>query len=274
MDEQTMIYIGLTSMIAFFVLLDGPSFKGLGVVVSLLSLLAIVMIFIINYVDYIPFTIFTRLFGIRIIPASDYYIPRSADSVVKYTSNLYYATGYLTGNIYNYVFTAESVEEEEELKLSEAPDKWERIVMNVSFPFKFNIIATAQDVQDYREMLEGKRGVYEYQISKEMMSSNPNPLTIESLQTKINVLGARIDRISRGERPIDTIMYVETTAVGVSEKEAVDKLTSQLNHLQTLFNSFDLHISRVIGREIYHLFNFNYQLPSIGFMRQTFGTQR
>jgi hypothetical protein len=40
-------------------------------------------------------------------------IPKEQDSVVKYVNNKYYATGYLSANIYNYVFAAESVEEDE-----------------------------------------------------------------------------------------------------------------------------------------------------------------
>jgi hypothetical protein len=107
-----------------------------------------------------------------------------------------------------------------------------------------------------------------------MNTSNPSQLTIEELQRKMNIIDARMDRLSKGERPIDALMYIETTAVGISEKEAVDSLTNQLNHLQTLFNSFDLSITRIVGRELYYLFTLNYAIPDRDKLAQIFSEQK
>ncbi len=274
MDEQTILYIGSTSFLALLVMFVSPLLGAFGVIGVILAALTIVLIFIINYADFVVFPVLTMLFGIKIMPAAGYTIPKSSNAVVKYVNGIYYATGFLTANIYNYVFSAENVDETEDIKLGESPDKWERIVMSAGFPFRFNIISVAEDVQKYRDELEGRRGVLEVQLSKEMGGSNPNQLAIQDLQRKMNVLDARINRLSGGERPIDAIMYIDTTAVGVSEKEAVDALTNQLNHLQTLFNSFDLSITRIVGREVYHLFTFNYSLPESSTLDLIFSTQR
>jgi acetolactate synthase small subunit len=90
----------------------------------------------------------------------------------------------------------------------------------------------------------------------------------------MNVIQTRIDRIGQGEKPIDNIMYIESTAVGVSLKEASDSLTNQLNELQTVFNVFDLSINRVIGRELYLLFRMNYVIPGIGELMDSFQIQK
>ncbi len=173
------------------------------------------------------------------------------------------------------MFSAENIVPGEEENLSSGPEKWERILMNVSFPFKFNAITFAHELQEYREDLEGKRGFIEFQLSKEMSSSNPSQMAIDDFQRRINVLQARIDRISSGERPVGSLMYIETTAVGVSEKAAMDALENQLNQLQTAFNALDLQISRVVGRELYLLFNFNYSLPiATSEMTKLFNEQR
>ena len=248
-------------MIALLVVYNAGALGPFALIGSLLSLFTIIMIFTINYADFVLFPLFTGLLGIKITPAKGYYIPKNSNTVIKYVNGIYYATGYLTANIYNYVFAAESVDEEEEAKLGEAPDKWERIVMNAGFPFRLNFVSMAEDIQKFREELEGKRGAIEYQMSKEMSSSNPSQLAIQDLQRKMNVIDARINRLSAGERPVNAIMYIETTAVGVSEKESMDLLTNQLNHLQTLFNAFDLNITRIPGRELFELFSFNYVLP-------------
>lgn len=273
MDEQTMIYIGATSVIALLLIFNSSGFGAYGFVVSGLAVFTIVMVFLINYADFVFFPAITYLFGIKMIPAKGYYIPKNCNSVIKLINGIYYATGYLTANVYNYIFAAESVDETEEAKLADGPDKWERIVMNAGFPFRFNIVSVAEDIQRFREELEGKRGTLDFQISKEMQSEKPNELTIESLRRKMSVIDARINRLSAGERPVDAVMYIETTAVGVSEKEAVDGLTNQLNHLETLFNSFDLSITRVIGRELYYLFSFNYMLPERETLSAVFSVQ-
>lgn len=273
MDELTVIYIGSVSVIALLLIFNTPAFGQYGFLVSGLAVFSIVMVFMINYADFVLFPLLTLAFGIKIVPAKGYYIPKHSDSIIKLTNGIYYATGFLTANVYNYVFAVENVDETEEAKLSQGPDKWERIVMNAGFPFRFNIVSVAEDIQKYREELEGKRGTLEFQVSKELNMEKPDQMTIQDLQRKMSILDARINRLSGGERPLNALMYIESTAVGVSEKEAVDALTNQLNHLETLFNSFDLSITRVIGRELYYLFMFNYMLPDKELLMQVFSTQ-
>ena len=274
MDINTIAYIGICSLIAVLVASGGSMYGPFAAIVAVLALFSIVFLFIINYADFLVFPLFTNMLRIKQIPAKDYYIPRTNDCIIKNVSGVYYATGYLTANIYNYVFSAEQVQEGEENLLAAAPNTWERIVSNISFPFKYNIVCYSEDIQKYRDELEARRGTLEFQMSKEMSSTSPNQLTIEDLQRRINILQARIDRLSSGERPINAIMYIETTAVGVSEKEAQDSLNSQLTHLQTVFGSFDLSITRIMGRELYYLFKFNYALPQAEELGLMFSVQK
>jgi len=58
-------------------------------------------------------------------------------------------------------------------------------------------------------------------------------------------------------------MYVETTAIGISEKAALDALSSQIDALQVALGSLDVDLIRVIGRELHTLFNFNFGLPTM-----------
>lgn len=274
MDVQTIVYLGLTCGLAFALLINAAAFGPLSLAVALLSILAIMLILVLNYADFIVFPAVTSVLKVKMVPAKGYYIPQSSNAVIKNVNGLYYATGYLTANIYNYVFVAESVDEEEEQKLGSAPDKWERIVMNAGFPFRFNIISIPKELQKYRDELEGTRGTLEYRLSKEQEGGQPSQLVIDDLTRKISIIDARINRIAAGERPVDATMYLESTAVGVSEKEAMDALSGQLAHLQTLFSSFDLSIGRVMGREVYNLFSFGYTLPSYQDLGQAFSTQK
>jgi len=269
-----MMYLGFSSVVALLIITNASSFGAFGFVAILLAAMTIATTLIINYADFVLFPVFTTILGIKITAAKNCYMPKSSNCIIKYVDGIYYATGFLTANVYNYIMEAEVVDETEDQKLGEAPDKWERIVMNVDFPFRYNMIMAAQDIQVYRDELEGKRGVMEVQLSREMGSSTPNQLTIQDLEKKMNILDARIERLSMGERPVNSMMYIETTSVGVSEKEAVDSLTNQLNHLQTIFNAFDLSITRVVGREIYYMFTFGYSLPDIETLTRIFSIQK
>lgn len=274
MDEETIIYICVCVVVALLVAIGSTSYGPLALVVAVLAVVAIALIFLINYADFIIFPIFTKVFRINIIPAKNYTIPRSQDSVIKYINGLYYATGYLTANIYNYVFSAEEVNEGEDAGLKVAPENWEKAIMNVDFPFRFNMVSAVEEIQNYRNDLEGKRGFLEFQYGREMGAANPNPVSIEEIQRKMRVIQTRIDRMGQGERPVDSMMYIETIGVGISEKEAVDRLTDQLNQLQTVFNVFDLSITRVVGRELYMLNRLNYIIPGIKELDSDFQLQR
>ncbi len=262
MDEETVMYVAIPALVVLMSMFMLPSYVPFNYVALTLAIIAMILILLINYADFILFPILTLLLKIQIIPAKNYYITTNQNTLIKNVSGLYYATGYLTANIYNYVFSAEQVDVEEEAKMVQAPEKWEKIVMNTGFPFKFNLITYSKEIQSYREDLEGRRGYLEFQLSKEMSSGKPNQLSIEDFKRRINIIQARIDRLSSGERPIGSVMYIETTAVGVSEKAAKDALNNQLNQLQTIFNSLDLSISRVVGRELFVLFQFGYKLPT------------
>lgn len=258
MDEETVLYLGISGILLILLLTIGYGHYSL--LVLILVLITTLFIVLLNYADFLIFPAFTHIFGISVMLSKDHIVPKSQNVVIKYANSLYYATGYLTANIYSYVFKAENIATEDEANMAAGPEKWERIVMNVGFPFKYCVIATAKDLQKYREELEGQRGYIEFQLSKEESAQSPNSLAMREMQRKINVIQARIDRISTGELPVTSIMYIETTAIGVSEKEAADALTNQLNHLETVFNAFDLSINRVVGRELHMLHQLNYRL--------------
>ena len=250
-----MIYLGFGALTFIILLFSAGSYGSFSIIVSALAIFGIAMIFLINYADFLVFPVVTMLLNKEIIVGKDYIIPSKQDCVLRYVNNIYYAIGYLTANIYNYVFTAEQVSEFDEERMLESVDKWENLVSNIDFSFRYNIIAIGEDVQKYREDIEGKIGFYEFQLNREMMSGNPNQQTIDELQRKINVMRARLERLSREERPVSAIMYIETIGYGVTEKSAIDDLNAKLNRLQVAFNIFDVSIARVVGRELYYLFN-------------------
>ena len=142
-----------------------------------------------------------------------------------------------------------------------APENWERAVMNIGFPFKYHVLSMGLDVQKTRDEFEGKRSYEEFQLGRSLQAQGSNEVTITNIQRRINIIQHKMDRISQGEKPVATIMYIETTAIGVSEKAALDTLALQINGIQISLSSMDVDLARVTGREMYKLFNFNFSLP-------------
>ena len=263
MDELGIVYL----VFAIIVLIIGftmISSFGTGIYTTISAvLLVLTLIFILgmNWSDFIIVPAITSLLGITFTPSRNYTINKKQSAVLKNVNGLFYATGYTTANLFAYTFKEESTPEGDELKLIQAPETWERVVMSLQFPYKFHVLSSGMDVQKVRDELEGKRSFQEFQLSRAMQNGG-NEMTIADLQRKVNMLQTKMDRISQGEKPIATLMYVETTAVGVTEKAAMDQLETQIRAIQIGFSSQDVQLMRVVGRELYTLFRYGFSVPT------------
>ena len=265
MDEESMAYLLFSMLIPIAALVLLPELgSGAFILIAVaLILLSIAAILVINWVDFVLFSLVTNLLNITFQPASGYKIVRTQDAIMKEVNGLFYTTGFISANLFAYVFKQEASEAEtDETKFINAPGAWERAIMSLGFPFKFHVLSSGLDVQKVRDELEGKRSYQEFQMSRAMQGGNANEVTITELQRTISVLQAQINRISEGEKPIATIMYVETTAIGVSEKAALDALEAQIKSLQVSLGSMDVDMTRIVGRELHTLFDFNFRLPT------------
>ena len=274
MDEETIFRVGITLILALMFVSFSAAYGSLYILALVFFMAAFVLIVILSFADFVLFPIFTKLLKVTTVPARDYIIPKENDGIVKYVNGLYYATGYITANVYNYVFQAEQMTEGEDTEMAMGPDKWEKAVMSVRFPFKFIAIGQAVDIQKHRDDLEGRRAYLEFQYSKSESAPNVSTSVLEDLKRRMRVLQVRIDRLGAGERPLSSMMYIETTAVGITMSDALSKLTQQVDQLQTVFNVFDLSLVRVVGREMYSLYKLNYYMPTMDEMISSFQFQK
>ncbi len=262
-DEESIIYLvfSLIVLVIAIVLVQSLG-KGLYTDIAI-ALIALTLIFILgmNWSDFIIVPAVTSMMGMTFQPAKNYLINKKQNAVIKNVNGLYYATGYVTANLFAYTFKEESAPEGDELKLAQAPEILERAVMSMQFPYKFHVLSCGLDVQKVRDELEGKRSFQEFQLSR-AMQGGANEMTIADLQRKVNMLQTKMDRVSQGEKPIATLMYLETTAIGVTEKAATDALDTQVKQLQIGLSSQDVQLNRIVGRELYTLFRYGFSLPT------------
>lgn len=265
MDEEAIVYLVFTAVIPLLAIANLGTFGGGFYTYIVIFLCAMLFAFLLTmqFADFIIFPLITGILGITFEPYKSYKITKSQEAVMKNVNGLYYATGFLTANLFAFVFKAEREEEGQELKQVQSVEAWEKAVMSIPFSFKFHVISNARDIQSVRDELEGKRSYQEFQMSKALNSKQASAeVVVTDIQRKINVINTQLDRISQGEKPIASLMYFETTAVGVSEKAALDTLSAQLKQLQIAASSLDVQLLRVVGRELYILFKYGFALPT------------
>jgi hypothetical protein len=264
MDEESVMFLSFCLVILLIALTTVTKY-GTGIYrifIALIIVAAAGFIVVLNFADYLIVSMVFSTLGITFEPASGYKIVKEQNAIVKEVGGIFYATGFLSANLYAFEFKQE-LEEDDRQKMMDAPESWERAVANIGFPFKFHVVAAGLNVQNIRDELEGKRGYQEYQLSKAMQNSDNGgaDTAIAEIHRKINVIQRKMDRIATGEKPIGTVMYVESIAVGISEKAALDELTRQLSALQISLGPMNVDLARITGRELYTLFKFNYMVP-------------
>ncbi len=271
-DPEKLMFIIIAFLVVIIGFAFGSSFKGIYYPIAMLFvLIAAIFVLVMGFADTIFFPLLMSAIGMRFQIADGYWMSREQNSVIKNVNGLYYATGYISANLFQYTFKLEMPLEEEESKMEQAPSNWERAVATLRFPWKYNVISAGLDVQDIRSELEGKRSFQEFQLARLMQSSNPSATAMQDIQREINIIQTKMDRISGGEKPIATLMYIETTSVGVSEKAAADSLNNQASSISTALGGFDVQLDRIKGRELLVLFKSNFAIPqSIGELNDTF----
>ncbi len=271
-DPEKLIFIIISFLVVVLGFAFGSSFKGIYYIIAMIFvMITAIFVLMMGFADTIVFPLIMSAIGMRFQVAENYWMSKEQSSIIKNVNGLYYVTGYISANLFQYTFKLEMPPEEEESKMEQAPSNWERAVSTLRFPWKYNVISAGLDVQDIRSELEGKRSFQEFQLARLMQSSNPSATAMQDIQREINIIQAKMDRISGGEKPIATLMYIETTAVGVSEKAAADSLNAQVSSITTALGSFDVQLDRIKGRELLALFRANFSIPqSIGELNDTF----
>ncbi len=264
MDEEAIMYLVFCSVVPVLAIANLGAFGGgiWGFFAVVLAGVNIAFLLTMTFADFFIFPLITGLLGITFQPFKDYKITKGQDAVIKNVNGLYYATGYVTSNLFAFVFKAEQTEIGVESKQVQAIDAWEKMVMSVKFAFKFHVLSIARDVQIVRDELEGKRSYQEFEMSKALQSKNANEVIIGGIQRKINIFQSQIDSIGSGEKPMASLMYFETTAVGVSEKSAMDALAAQIKQLEVAASGMNTQLIRIVGRELYILFKYSFMLPT------------
>lgn len=195
--------------------------------------------------------------GLKIVEIRNgFEIPPSQDVIVRKIEGVWYASVYLGVNIF------ESVTEKSAEQKSLFMEYFERALASTKVAAKFSTLVYVKDLSSYREKIETKRNVEEINLGKLKGQKKQDLAAISKTERAIASYNAHLHRLASGEKPMDILYYVMTTAQGTSREQAIDKAKIQGKELKsTLANALNVEVYSLTGEDMKRCFEWEYTLP-------------
>jgi len=257
MNERTLIAVCIgINLLCTLLSLSLPNLGQFRLVATFVSVLSAIFSLLIWKVGFIILPFITRFLKVSEVRVGGFEIPPSQEVIIKNVGGIYYATMYVFCRFYE--SAAVGVEEQE------APymDMWERAVASVNFPFKFCVMTYIEDLVKFREDVETNRAAAQLKLGREREKPRPDAITLDKWDREVARQNEMLARLSSGEKPLGTIMYCMTTAVGVSAEAATATVKSQVNELKSTFsNALNIEVLNLFGEDMKKCFEWDVAIP-------------
>ena len=241
---------------------------GIGLAVSLLSGSAL---FAVIAAGFFCLGMFTWKYGYLIMPlvvertgivetmGGEYEIPPAQDVVIKSSGGKYYASSFMSARI------TESTTEKSAPEKSLFMEYFERAVSAVKCVSKFSVVVSAVDLSKWEDEITGKRSIAETRKSRLLSSSPEKSSEIAKLEREIVMWNRQLERLRSGERPVEVICYLMTTADGSSKEEAVGKAKSQAREVRSAMgNALNAEVTQLCGDDMKKCFEWERDTARFG----------
>jgi hypothetical protein len=256
-NEKTVAAAALC--ISFLSLLLSFSSTGLGnfkIVLVAVCLLCLIFNAVVYEVGFVILPLITGILKVKEIRTGGFEIPPSQDVILKTVGGVYYAAEFLQAKLYESVTAG--VQEEQ----SSYMDMWERAVSSINYPFKFCLISYPEDIIKFREDTETNRAAAQLRLGREREKPRPDAITIDKWEREVAKQNELLARLSSGEKPLGTLMYIMTMSIGVSPAAAIAAVKGQANELKATFsNALNVEISQLKGEDMKKCFDWEVEFP-------------
>ncbi|MFA6213647.1 MAG: hypothetical protein WC717_00010 [Candidatus Micrarchaeia archaeon] len=184
--------------------------------------------------------------GARIVEAGrNFEIPPSQDVVVGNEGGSFLATSFLFARLY---------ESASEGGAEQAGKMFEKAISSSGFPFKVCCLVCPLQLRAELDEMREKRSLAESLRGKLQRGKGSEPERAR-LEREIAMWGRQIERLSAGEKPLEVVFYLSTTASGRTKDEAVARSRSQSEELAVVAGSaLSCEITPVKGEDMKRLF--------------------
>lgn len=157
-------------------------------------------------------------------------IPPSQDAVVGRSGGRFLATVFLAARLY------ESASEKREAARIAMGEMFEKAVSSAGFPFKVCCLVSPLDLRGELDEIRTKRSLAETRRAS-LRTSSKDDSEAARLEREIAMWGRQIDALTSGQKPLEVIFYLSTTANGITQGEAVARARSQSEELAVVVGS-------------------------------------
>ncbi|MFA6328318.1 MAG: hypothetical protein WCY41_02650 [Candidatus Micrarchaeia archaeon] len=184
--------------------------------------------------------------GAKIVEAGrNFEIPPSQDVVVGKEGGSFLATIFLSARLY---------ESASEGNAAGAGKMFEKAISSSGFPFKVCCLVCPLSLRSELDEMREKRSLAESRRGK-LATGKGNESERARLEREIAMWGRQIERLSSGERPLEVVFYLSTTAAGRTKEEAVSRARAQSEELSVVVGSaLSCEITPMKGEEMKRLF--------------------
>ena len=180
-------------------------------------------------------------------------IPPSQDVVVGKESGSFLATVFLYAHLY---------ESATEGGAASAGNMSEKAISSSGFPFKVCCLVCPLSLRAELDEMREKRSLAESRREK-ISTGRGNESERARLEREIAMWGRQIEKLTTGEKPLEVVFYLSTTASGRTKEEAVSRAHQQSEELSVVVGSaLSCEITQAKGEEMKRLFWWDFFGPT------------
>ncbi|NYZ77152.1 hypothetical protein H0O02_02435 [Candidatus Micrarchaeota archaeon] len=177
---------------------------------------------------YLFIPMITKATNVVEIRDGGYEVPPSRDYILKKTPSGYYSTKFMEIRYYE---SSMDKGEEEKRTMFEA---FEKAISSLRYIVKISLLISAIDLSKHIDDIKTRRSKAETQRAAEGRVKADELIKYDR---EIAMWNRLLDRLGKGERPVEVIAFGSTTAFGLTREEAVSRVSRQSKEVRTVLSS-------------------------------------
>ena len=138
---------------------------------------------------------------------------------------------------------------------------FEKAIASSGFPFKICALVSPLELKGELEEIRSKRSIAESR--REKLSSSKHGSELARLDREVAMWNRQIERLTTGEKPLEMVFYLSTTASGITKEEASARARAQGDELSVVVGSaLSCEIVPLAGEEMKRCFWWDFFGPS------------
>jgi len=189
------------------------------------------------------------------IKLGQYTLMPGMNAIYRKVDDQYYVSKFLSALIY------ESTTEKTEAEKTMMMEYFERAITSFKYPVKISLLIRNIDLTKELDNLRADRSRLEIKKSN-ILSDNAQSPEVAVIERKIAMLSKELERLTTGDRPMQTVCLIMTTSKGASIDEARLKADSRSKEIQAVIgNALGVQVMVLYGEEMLKCFDFQYFIP-------------